>query len=73
MEKWAPGQNLMFIFNWSGLCDPEVWSGCSAWEAAPYRHRIDCERAGLKRRHLGTGLAEAAVHEFTKERGTPQT
>jgi len=30
-------------------------------------------RVCLKRRHLGTGLAEAAVHEYTKERGTPQS
>ena len=25
MEKRAPGQNLILIFNWSGLRDPEVW------------------------------------------------
>ena len=34
MEKRAPGQNLILIFNWSGLHDLEVWPGCSALEAA---------------------------------------
>ena len=38
-----------------------------------HRRRIDCGGAGLKRCHLGTGLAEAAVHKPSKERGTPQS
>ena len=38
MEKQAPGQNLILRFNWSGLRDPEVWSGCLAREAAQAPH-----------------------------------
>jgi len=47
MEKRAPGQNLILIFNWSVLRDPEVWSGCIRHI---HRRRIDCGRACLKRR-----------------------
>ena len=45
MEKWAPGQNMILIFNWSGLHDPEVWSGCLALEAAqaPTNNQSDRE------------------------------